>query len=89
MASKTDRRLGRFSIRQSFALGTRDETEAGVALMTGMFVVQAQHNFERDTIDYIGIHPQFDEVPLGETIPEYTAVFDDGASIPRWVKKGN
>lgn len=59
----------------------------GANLFIGMVPIDVQRDFLRDTTTYIAWHRDFAEIPNGQVIPEYEAVFDEGSVIPRWVAK--
>jgi hypothetical protein len=80
----TMRKFGRFELTQDF-VRTLHEGE-GTNLFYGMFVMRAHENFATNTIDYVGIHKDFDYCPIGQLIPKYHAIIEAGEIYPKWVR---
>ena len=70
-----DRRIGRFAM--SAQLVKRDP-ETARAVMGRCIVVRCEMMFEHDTLEYIALSPDFDEVPQGNIAPEYDVIISDG-----------
>ena len=70
-----DKRIGRFAMSRQ--LVERDP-ETARAVMGRCIVVRCEMMYEHDTLEYIAISPDFDEVPYGEIAPEYSVAISDG-----------
>lgn len=81
------RRLGRFFVHDRFLV----DLEPGEVppVFQGMVVLRAESSWIRPGIDYLAMHPQFDEVPEGSIVPVYEAVFDADKATPRWVRQAD
>jgi hypothetical protein len=74
-----DRRLGRFAMsRQLVEL----DPETARAVMGRVIVVRCEMMYASDTLEYIAVSPDFDEVRHGSVVPEYDVhIMDGGARI--------
>lgn len=79
-------RYGTFEIDSHFwrHIDITDGRVDGSNLFDGMVVVDVETLWNRDAKRYKAIHAQFREVKAGELLPEYRAIFDKGATVPRW-----
>lgn len=73
-----DRRIGRFAIRRE--LVERDP-ETARAIMGRCIVVRCEMMYSHDTLEYMALSPDFDEVPQGAIAPEYDVIISDGGKI--------
>lgn len=79
---RRDRRIGRWVLpRDTFDYGNY---EGAKAVQDSVLVLRAMPDFATDSIEFIGICPQFDPVPEGETVPSYRA--DITAHGVLWVR---
>ena len=69
------RRIGRFAM--SRMLVERDP-ETAMSIMGRAIVVRCEMMYERDTLEYVALSPDFDEVLPGGFIPEYSVIISDG-----------
>lgn len=78
------RPFGRFSVSQQFV--RMGGTLLAETVFNGMVVVRAEANFATDSIDYVGLHPAFEDVPVGQMPPEYVCeVVTSAEGGPPWV----
>ncbi len=61
------RRVGRFFIPRDLVM---DDEETARAVMGRCVIVRCEMIFARDGFEYTAICPEFDEVQVGEIIPE-------------------
>lgn len=80
-----NRNLGRFKVDAFFFAGLN--TDEGVNLFRDMVVLEVNFSWNSGAREYVALHRQFDVVPMGEVVPEYTAIFHRGTSTPTWVRK--
>jgi len=66
-------RLGRFFL--PWAIINDDKALAELAF-NGMIVLSAEHRYDLNAIEYLGLHDQFEIVVLGNLAPTYEAVID-------------
>lgn len=76
------RRLGRFFVPHTFFHKMCDGE--GANLFHGMIILRAEAPYDRDGVEYLAHHPDFDEVRDGCMVRYYDATFDPGAIYPRW-----
>jgi hypothetical protein len=76
------RKLGRFRVDNLFFRDLR----AGecVGLFDRMVVLRAHEDFAGDCVEYIAMHPDFDELPPEQLVPLYEATFTYPATTPTW-----
>jgi hypothetical protein len=70
-----DKRIGRFALR--LELVERDQ-ETARAIMGRCIVVRCEMMYQHDTLEYIALSPDFDEVPQGMITPEYDVIISEG-----------
>lgn len=63
-----NRHLGRFEIPMQII---EHYPEVAIDILSGGIVVRAELSYSTDAIEYIMIHPCFDEVPKGYPAPRY------------------
>lgn len=76
------RKLGKFKVDLVFFKNL--EVGQGHNLFHKMIILEVKQEWEYDCIEYIGVHEQFAEVPKGQIIPEYVAIFFNDSIYPRW-----
>lgn len=88
------RPLGRFKVSQHFI--RRAGTLLAETVFKGMVVVRAEADYASDSIEYVGLHPAFEDVLVGVEVPEYvceatqhpdgtfTVAWRKAESGPRW-----
>lgn len=86
-----ERRVGRFAISAAMLRnsGVLEDREAINAVFDGMVIIRCEHILYTDTLEYIALAPQFDEVPGGEFAPNYRCNFVtlDGVISAVWWEK--
>lgn len=70
-----NKRIGRFAMSRH--LVERDP-ETARAVMGRCIVVRCEMIYEHDTLEYVALSPDFDEVPHGMIVPEYVVIISDG-----------
>lgn len=70
-----DKRIGRFAMSRE--LVERDP-ETARAVMGRCIVVRCEMMYTHDSLEYMAISPDFDEVPEGTIAPEYDVIISDG-----------
>ena len=70
-----NRRIGRFAM--SRVLVERDP-ETARAVMGKCVVVRCEMMYAHDTLEYMALSPEFDEVPEGMISPEYDVIISEG-----------
>jgi hypothetical protein len=65
-----DRRCGRFSLDVDFLDGD-GPVAAAMQIMGSCIILRAEHDLATGKINYTAFCPLFDEVPVGEMLPEY------------------
>lgn len=70
-----NRRIGKFSIP---SMMIDKNPEMAMKIMGKMVIVRAENMFAEPVIEYIALSPLFQKLPLGEMIPEYELVIQDG-----------
>ena len=70
-----NRRIGRFAMSRQ--LVERDP-ETARAVMGRVIVVRCEMMYETDTLEYMALSPDFDEVPQNEIAPAYDVMISDG-----------
>jgi hypothetical protein len=80
------RRIGRFAM--SLELVERDPDTAR-AIMGRCIVVRCEMMYEHQTLKYIALSPDFDEVPYGEITPEYRVIISDGGKRIEFERSNN
>lgn len=85
MPKRMTRRLGRFTVADAFFenMAAGD----GANLFAGMVVLETRYDWNWLHRVYIAVHEQFRDLPNGEVIPEYEAIFSAGSSTPTWREK--
>lgn len=81
----TKRRIGRFVVSNHIF----DHPEAYSGFFSGMVVRYAREKLDgyMDQTEYVAWHPTFREISEGDIIPEYTALFKDGGTTPKWQER--
>jgi hypothetical protein len=74
--------LGKFRISRELI---QKSPEAALAVLEGCLVVRAELQWESDAIEYVALHPDFDELQPGEIAPTYEAIISDGRR--RWERQ--
>lgn len=69
------KRLGRFAMSRQ--LVERDP-ETARAIMGRCIVVRCEMMYAHDTLEYVALSPDFDEVQHGEIAPEYDVIISNG-----------
>lgn len=80
------RRLGKFLIRRELL----EERATALAIYDGVVVWEATPHYHNDCLEVYGEHPFFDEIAVGEIVPEYSAQFtntSDDPPIREWVRQ--
>lgn len=79
------RNLGKFVVDAEMI---EDDPFSVRLILRDVIVVRAEMMFMSDCVEYVGLHPDFEEVPLGREAPRYTARItrtddpdDDGISL--------
>ena len=70
-----DRRIGRFAL--SAELVKRDP-ETARRIMGRCIVVRCEMMFEYNTLEYVALSPDFDEIERGMMSPVYDVIISDG-----------
>ena len=70
-----NRRIGRFAMSRQ--LVERDP-ETARAVMGRVIVVRCEMMYETDTLEYMALSPDFDEVPQNKIAPSYDVIISDG-----------
>ena len=70
-----DKRIGRFAMSRQLA--ERDQ-ETARAVMGRCLIVRCEMMYAHDTLEYVAISPDFDEVPDGMIAPAYDVIISDG-----------
>ena len=69
-----NQRIGRFAMSRQ--LLERDP-ETSRAVMGRCIVVRCEMMYAHDTLEYMALSPDFDEVPQGAIVPEYKVIISD------------
>lgn len=72
-----DKRIGRFEMSRE--LIERDP-ETARAIMGRCIVVRCEMMYEHDTLEYVALSPDFDEVQQGMIAPEYDVIISEGGN---------
>jgi hypothetical protein len=72
-----DKRIGRFALSRQ--LVERDP-ETARAVMGRVIVVRCEMMYPTDTLEYMALSPDFDDVPQGMIVPEYEVHISEGGS---------
>lgn len=67
----TNRNLGKFTLSEKIVRGT-PEKAFEILSMLKFVPMRAEFLSYEGTVEYIGISPKFEEVPMGMKVPEYT-----------------
>lgn len=79
------RKVGRFMVHRRFFEALADDV--GVNLFHRMVVLRAREAFDSlDRIEYYAVHPDFEELPEGQIVPEYIATFYTNSIHPKWTR---
>jgi hypothetical protein len=70
-----NKRIGRFAISRQLA---ERDPETARAVMGRCIVVRCEMMYAHDTLEYMALSPDFDEVPQGQIVPEYDVIISDG-----------
>lgn len=70
-----DKRIGRFAMSRQIV--ERDPKTAR-AIMGRCIVVRCEMMYAHDTLEYVALSPDFDEVPNGVITPEYDVIISEG-----------
>ena len=73
-----NRRIGRFSMSRQ--LMERDP-EIARSVMGRVIVVRCEMMYHTDTLEYMALSPDFDEVPQNEIAPAYDVIISDGGRL--------
>lgn len=76
--------LGKFSVDEHL-IRSKPADVAQIFSLLNMVPVRAEAKFEIQKIEYTAISDKFDEVSLGEVIPEYILIIE---SDENWVPNG-
>lgn len=74
------RRVGRFTVSRRMV---ENDPVLWATLLRGMCVVRTEAIYWGDRFEYVALSDQFDVTPLGQVVPDYTAIItehklDDG-----------
>jgi len=81
------RRLGKIIISDAF---WRDGYQDLAYVTKGCAILRAEHRLDLGAIEYIAYHPDFDEITIGEIVPEYVAQFtaqESGNPTIKWIRQ--
>ena len=70
-----DKRIGRFAMRREIV---EQDPETARAIMARCIVVRCEMMYAHDTLEYVALSPDFDEVPQGAIVPEYDVIISGG-----------
>jgi hypothetical protein len=77
MNANTKEKLGKFYISRICLNNWRQL----LGLFSRMVVVRCECHYARDQMEYIAYSDLFEEIELGEAIPEYNFVFDSKTDV--------
>lgn len=80
------KRRGKFLINRVFM---QDRENIALAVLRNCLVVRAEHLFCEDSVEYVACHSDFDEVPINQITPNYTAEIsmqDSNEFSINWIK---
>ena len=77
-------RIGRFVISRLFV---EKDPETARAVMGMVIVVRCEMMLASDTLEYMALSPEFDEVQEGEIIPTYEVHINEGVQRIEFVRK--
>lgn len=73
------KRIGRFVMSRELV---ERNPETARAIMGRCIVVRCEMMYHIDTLEYVALSPDFDELPQGMIVPEYEVIiFEDGQRI--------
>lgn len=78
------RRVGTFQVSTAILRDLPLYADAASNIFHRMVVLRAEQDWQRDVINYMASHPDFDEIEHGAVVPEYVAVFHPGEIYPTW-----
>lgn len=81
-----ERRYGRFRVGSLFI---DEQPRSAVAALGGCIVVRAEQMHMFHSMEYVALHPEFEQVPHGGDAPFYVCVFtvhEDGSVTRRFVR---
>ena len=72
-----NKRIGRFVLSLQL---TEQYPATARAIMGRCIVVRCEMMYVHDTLEYIALSPDFDEVPNGNIVPEYDVIISEGGN---------
>lgn len=70
-----ERRLGKFYIPKTLI---QDSPNTVLIVLGTIIVIRAEFMWSTDGIEYEGLSKYFEPVPLGQRVPEYECIFEQG-----------
>jgi hypothetical protein len=82
------RRLGKFIVSEKL-LRDAVNTGDGANVFAGMIPLDITRDFIRGSAEYVCWHPDFRDLPHGEILPTYKAIFDTRSPFPKWIEQND
>ena len=79
-----NKRIGRFAMSRQLV---EQDSEIARAVMGRCIVVRCEMMYWHDTLEYMALSPDFDEVPQGTVTPEYDVIISDGGKHIEFKRK--
>lgn len=86
LITETNKRIGQFTLDAGFVAHNQ---EAALAIMGRCIVMRCEWIFSTDTLEYLALSPDFDEIHIDENAPEYDVIISEGKKCIEFKRRIN